>query len=440
MIRKLVSLLVVLVLLSAGVQSVSACEPPQLNVMTRNMDAGSDFWYVLTADPNDLSAILVAITQTYQEMLNSNIAQRADGIAAEIQKQHPDMVALQEVTTLSSGPYGSTELTVVVSGLDSLMAALKTRGLHYKATIVQKNADISLPAFDANYQNMIQVGLTDYDAVLVRTDLPAADLKVRNQQADHFSAAATLNFTVAGQSIPFLRGWIAVDVKVRGKNYRFATTHLETFSPDYQAAQTNELLSGPLNTDLPLILAGDLNSDAHAPSWENGPAYGILTSAGFVDVWSKIHPNNAGITWPLFLEDSGIGPSTPQRIDLILTKGSGVAPMRIALTGLSPRNGLWSSDHAGVAAAFRLELSRFYHGNIYRRYSFSAFKVSGASRAAERFRAGSPSKFQRGESFREGTPVPQGYERAAVGRQLWDDSMDGSQSPVIMLPRGLWVL
>jgi len=354
MIRKLVSLLVVLVLLSAGVQSVSACEPPQLNVMTRNMDAGSDFWYVLTADPNDLSAILVAITQTYQEMLNSNIAQRADGIAAEIQKQHPDMIALQEVTTLSSGPYGSTELTVVVSGLDSLMAALKTRGLHYKAIVVQKNADISLPAFDANYQNMIQVGLTDYDAVLVRTDLPAADLKVRNQQADHFSAAATLNFTVAGQSIPFLRGWITVDVKVRGKNYRFATTHLETFSPDYQAAQTNELLSGPLNTELPLILAGDLNSDAHAPSWEHGPAYGILTSAGFVDVWSKIHPNNAGITWPLFLEDSGIGPSTPQRIDLILTNGSGVAPMRIVLTGRSPRNGLWSSDHAGVAAAFRL--------------------------------------------------------------------------------------
>jgi endonuclease/exonuclease/phosphatase family metal-dependent hydrolase len=319
------------------------------------MDAGSDFWYVLTADPNDLNAVLVAITQTYQEMLNSNIAQRADGIAAEIQTHHPDMVALQEVTTLSSGPYGSTDLTVVVSGLDSLMAALKARGLHYKVVVVQKNADISLPALDANYQNMVQVGLTDYDAVLVRTDLPAADLKVVKKQADHFSAAATLNFTVAGQSIPFLRGWIAVDVKIRGKNYRFVTTHLETFSPDYQAAQTNELLSGPLATDLPLILAGDLNSDAHAPSWKSGPAYGILTSAGFVDIWSNIHPNNAGFTWPLFVEDSGIGPSAPQRIDLILTHGIGTTLMRIVRTGLSPRNGLWSSDHAGVAAAFWLQ-------------------------------------------------------------------------------------
>jgi hypothetical protein len=238
--------------------------------------------------------------------------------------------------------------------MDSLMAALKTRGLHYKAIVVQKNADISLPAFNSTYTSMIQVGLTDYDAVLVRTDLPAADLKVVKKQSDHFSAAATLNFAVAGESIPFLRGWIAADLKVRGKNYRFVTTHLETFSPDYQAAQTNELLNGPLNTDLPLILGGDLNSDADAPSWANGPAYGILTSAGFVDAWSTRHPNDAGLTWPLFVEDSGIGPSTSQRIDLILTKGYSFAPQQVVRTGLSPQNGLWSSDHAGVDAAFKL--------------------------------------------------------------------------------------
>jgi endonuclease/exonuclease/phosphatase family metal-dependent hydrolase len=354
MIRRLLFLFVAGALLCTGLPSVCLAEPSHLKVMTRNMDAGSDFWYVLTADPNDLTAILVAITQTYQEMLNSDIALRADGIAAEIQRQHPDIVALQEVTTLSSGPYGSTNLTVVVSGMDSLTAALKSRGLHYKAIVVQKNADISLPAFDSTYTDMIQVGLTDFDAVLVRTDLPAADLKLVRKQSDHFSAAATLNFTVAGESIPFLRGWISADLKVRGKYYRFVTTHLETFSPDYQAAQTNELLSGPLNTDLPLILGGDLNSDAYAPSWDNGPAYGILTSAGFVDAWSTKHPNDAGFTWPLFVEDSGIGPATPQRIDLILTKGSGVAPKQVVLTGLSPRNGLWSSDHAGVVAAFWL--------------------------------------------------------------------------------------
>lgn len=354
MIRKLVFLLLGVVLFSAGVQTVSACEPPPLNVMTRNMDAGSDFWYVLSADPNDPSAILVGITRTYQEMLSSNLALRADGIAVEIQNRRPDMVALQEVTTLSTGPYGAAGLTVVVSGLDSLMAALKAHGLHYKVIKVQKNADISLPALDETYQNMIQVGLTDYDVVLARTDLPAWEFKVSKIQAGHFSAASTLNFAVAGQSIPFLRGWIAVDVKVQGKSYRFVTTHLETFSPDYQAAQTNELLIGPLSTAVPVILAGDLNSDAHSPSWANGPAYGIMTSAGFTDVWGKIHPKDAGLTWPLYPEDSGIGPATPQRIDLILTKGTGITPARIVLTGLRPRKGVWSSDHAGVDAFFRL--------------------------------------------------------------------------------------
>ncbi len=354
MIRRFLLLFLALLVCVGTVQSVSASAPKQLNVMTRNMDAGSDFWYVLSANPNDPSAILVAITQTYQEMLASNIAKRADGLAAEIQYLRPDFVALQEVTTLSSGTYGATNLTVNVSGLDSLLAALRSRRMHYKVVFVQKNADVSLPALDATYQNMIQVGLTDYDAVLVRSDLLCDGLTLRKVQAAHFSDAATLSFTVAGTSIPFYRGWIAVDAKYRGINFRFVTTHLETFSPDYQAAQTNELLTGPLNTDHALILAGDLNSDANVPAWENGPAYGILASAGFVDVWTKLRPNKLGITWPLFLEDSGIGPSNPQRIDLILVNGSEIRPSWITRAGLTPRNGVWTSDHAGVAAGLAL--------------------------------------------------------------------------------------
>lgn len=352
MIRRLVLCFAALVLILVNAQSVSAAAPQQLTVMTRNMDAGSDFWYVLTADPTDTNALLVAITKTYQEMLASNIAKRADGIAAEIQRNRPDMVALQEVTTLSSGEYGSINLNVDASGLDSLLSALKARGLHYRTVFVQKNTDISLPALDATYSYLIQVGLTDYDAVLVRSDLLQDGLNVRKVQAQHFSDAVTLFYPIAGVPVGFYRGWISVDAKFHGVNYRFVTTHLETFSPDYQAAQTNELLAGPLATDVPVILAGDLNSDAIAPSWGNGPAYSILTSAGFMDLWPQLHPANPGITWPLFLEDSGIGPSTPQRIDLVLVKGSNITAIR--RTGLNPYNGLWSSDHAGVFSTVTL--------------------------------------------------------------------------------------
>ena len=326
-----------------------------LPVMTRNMDAGSDFRYILAAatNPNPTQFdMLVAISKTFAEMHGSNYAARADRIAAEIQATQPYLVGLQEVTTLRVGSYPGPATTVVDDQLQSLLDSLQERGLHYAALKVQKNSDIQMPAFDAS-GNMIAVGFTDYDAVLVRTDLPVSQLKVQNVQGQYFTAI--LSFPIAGQDIPFTRGWIAVDAKLRGKDYRFVTTHLETFVNEYQAAQAQELLYGPLNTYLPTILAGDLNSDANAPSFANGPAFGILLNGGFTDIWSALHPSDPGLTWPYFLEDTTTPDVTPfQRIDLILTRGDGIAAESEQLVGTTPVGGIWASDHAGAVATLKL--------------------------------------------------------------------------------------
>lgn len=336
-------------------QSVNSNRDRVLKVMTRNMDAGSDFYYVILAVQNPSSTqqdILTAITETYLEMRASNIPRRAVGIASEIAQTKPDLVGLQEVTVLSTGPYLQPPTVVVDSALEVLLRSLGERGLHYAPIAVQKNAQVVLPAF--GQEGLIDVGLIDYDVILARTDLPVSEFKLQNIQQAHFSDAATLNFGVGTTNIPFLRGWISVDAKLRGKKYRFVTTHLETFSPDYQAAQTNELLAGPLNTELPVVLAGDLNSDAHTPSWAGGPAYGILIAADFRDAWSAIYPSEAGFTWPLHLEDSGYNIGPPQRIDLILIRGRGVQPRGITRTGTSPIDSVWSSDHTGVVSSLVL--------------------------------------------------------------------------------------
>ena len=322
-----------------------------VTVMTRNLDAGSDFGYVLQAasDPSATQLqLLLAISNTFQEMIASNIPARAKRVAMELEARQPYLVGLQEVTTLRTGAIGGPADTVVVDGLKSLLAALPAKGVHYKVVAVQTNAVVDLPAFDAS-GNLITVGFTDYDAILARTDLPVSELKISDIHMQHFNL--NLPFTVAGQTIPFVRGWISLHAKIRGKSYKFVTTHLETFSPDIQAGQTNELLAGPLNSDRPVILAGDLNSDAALQSWANGPAVTILEAAGFQDAWAKLRPHNPGLTWPLFAEDPP-GQATPrQRIDLILTRGDDLKAKSIVLTGLSPSvKGVWGSDHAGVFA------------------------------------------------------------------------------------------
>lgn len=343
-----------LLLLAVTPTQAQANRDRVVSVMTRNLDAGSDFGYVIQAvkDPNlTQPELLLAISNTFAEMIGSNIPLRARGIAAEIATYKPDLVGLQEVTTLRVGPFQKPANTVIVDGLQSLLTALADQGLHYKVVTVQKNAAVDLPAVDAT-GNFITAGFTDYDAILARSDLRVSQMKISNVAMGHYSVI--LPFKVGDQSIPFLRGWISMQVKLRGKSFRFVTTHLETFSPDIQNGQAEELIAGPLRSALPVILAGDLNSDAYRPSWANGPAILDLEAAGLQDVWSTLHSQNPGLTWPLFAEDPP-GPATPfQRIDVILTANTGIKSTTIRRTGLTPFNNVWSSDHAGVFGEFAI--------------------------------------------------------------------------------------
>ena len=348
--------IILLAVVAVGLTNASAQSKDRvLVVMTRNMDAGSDFGFVTSATTP--LGLIIGVTETYQEVVQSNIPERAQGIAAEIQAQQPDLVALQEVTTLRIGPFGGPATTVVADQLQSLTAALTARGLHYAAVAIQQNADVEAPAVDQAF-NFFDVRLTDFDVMLVRTDLPVSELQLQNVQFQHYSA--TLVFpTVLGTSIPFPRGWIAVDAKLRGKQYRVLTTHLETFNLGIQAAQTLELINGPVVTDLPVVLAGDLNSDADNPDPSQSPAYHLLMNANFLDLWSTLHPGDPGFTWPLHGEDPSTASSSPnQRIDIILTRGEKIADRSALLTGNTANaltgSGLWPSDHAGVVGTFTL--------------------------------------------------------------------------------------
>lgn len=327
-----------------------------LVVMSRNLDTGSDYNLVLKATTS--TELVLAVAATYKEIVDSNIPERADAIALEIQQQQPDLVAVQEVTQLLHGPLGGPATTMDADQLQALTAGLQSRGLHYRVLSSQKNSDLELPALDLS-QGWFDARVVDFDVVLARTDLPISEFKVEQVTQQHFTHI--LQFTMLGTSIEVPRGWIAVDVKLRGKPYRLVNTHLESIDYSIQARQAEELVNGPAIADKPVILAGDINSDASGSDPVLSASYQTLVSAGFLDFWPTKHPGDPGFTNPLHGEDPYTPVETPnQRIDVILSKqgGKGIEARDVFLIGNTTSDltlhGLWPSDHAGVVASFTL--------------------------------------------------------------------------------------
>jgi endonuclease/exonuclease/phosphatase family metal-dependent hydrolase len=192
-------------------------------------------------------------------------------------------------------------------------------------------------------------------AILARTDFRTADLKVSNAQAGNFLVNCGLPTALFGP-VTVRRGWVAVDVKIRGSSFRLVNTHLDgdclPFTPAFQRAQAQELLAGPASTDLPLLLMGDLNSPADG----TGVTYNDLLAAGFSDAWSEV---GAGVGLTCCQDAKLLNPLSAlyTRIDVVLFRGP-LSPLGAHIVGDDPAartpSGLWPSDHAGVAAVMRL--------------------------------------------------------------------------------------
>lgn len=332
-----------------------------VTILDQNLYVGSEFTPLLTLDPTDpnyFRNLLMSVAQVYQTIVASDFPSRAQALAREIAATRPDLVALQEVSLIRSQVPGdllvggTTPATdVQLDYLAILLANLNRHGVHYVAVAIVTNLDMELPMPTADPTVFADVRLTDHDVILARADLPPGHLRVGPPQAGNFQTALPL--PNLGTSIP--RGWCAVDVATRGRTFRFINAHLEenTAAP-IQAAQAQELLAGPANTTLPVILVGDLNSDANGN--DGTTTYDLLTQS-FTDTWSVVHPQNPGLTWG---HDPLLADPTVEfvwRLDLVLFRGAqfqalGMWRMSPQFQAVPP---LWPSDHAGVVARLRIK-------------------------------------------------------------------------------------
>ncbi len=324
-----------------------------IQVVTYNMYLGAEFSDIFQAQSQ--ADLVSEVAEAYSDMLAGNVPERVAAIADQIEISDPVLVGLQEVALWRTGPAfdpASAE-TVSIDHLQLLLGALEARGLHYAPIAVQTNLDAELPGVFGP-TSALDIRFTDRVVILARTDLHVSEFKLEAEQTGTFAALLPISSPVVG-TITIPRGWASADVKLRGKGYRFITTHLESFYEPVQLAQAQELLQGPATTNRRVILTGDLNSDAAA----SGAAYQMITASGFTDAWSSRHPRSAGFTWPLSAESPSAITCPTQRLDLIMTRGA-LGVSRSIILGEDPihdvtPSGLRPSDHAGLAVTLAIQ-------------------------------------------------------------------------------------
>jgi hypothetical protein len=316
---------------------------PPVEVMTRNIYLGSELGPLFAAQNE--TQLVAAASQVWANVLASDFPARAEVLAAEVAEHRPLLIGLQEVSLFTA--VNAQGASISIDFLEILLDALADAGLHYEARAISPAFEGTLPAIDPTL-GFVQATLIDRDVILVRTDVPPAQLTVLDEQVGLFDAALAL--PVLGQDLRIDRGWGYVDVRVRNREFRFVNSHFEAFDPGefIRVQQARELLDGPLDTDLPVVLVGDFNSNAEA----GGLAYEILIEGGgFEDAWSTANPGDPGLTCCHDADLRNEVVDLRSRIDLILVR-DGVRVRDMERVGIDPAmrtpSGLWPSDHAGV--------------------------------------------------------------------------------------------
>jgi hypothetical protein len=331
--------------------------PGVVKVMTRNVYVGTDVDIVLGAeDVNDIPLLVAAAFQTLQE---TNFAERANTLAEEINKTKPHLIGLQEMAKVMRQSPGDFLIGNPVAASDTvlnfftvLMNAIQAKGLNYKIAAYVKNADVELPMLTGldNQGNPTfdDIRLLDHDVILVRGDVTYSDGFSKNYVAN-LPVDTTLGIYVD-------RGYTAITANIGGDSYRFVNTHLEAAAIEQlRLAQAAELVAYLAPETLPVILAGDFNSQA--PS---GPTYQFMIGQGYTDTWTKntLTYNTNGYTFGHEADLRNSDPNFFERIDFIFLR-SAVEPtwstgfvIGDELRDRTSSN-MWPSDHGGVAIKFQ---------------------------------------------------------------------------------------
>lgn len=384
---KIVSKLLGCALLGSAALGMAA----EIDVMTQNQYLGADLTPVLgaaTANPFNPEVFNAAVVMTLQKIAAARPVERAKALAAQIAQRNPDVVGLQEASRFACLPHpsvpevpgrGCDDPDVKGAFNDQLQnteAAL--RGKYVVAGKVTNLKVDAIPFAVNGFPAILQVA--DRDAILVRSGLSASWVNfapIALCRISHEGCNFTTRpppFTTPLGPIAIERGFLAVDVAVKGHAYRIFNTHLEQrlLAPNLpetrllQVGQASEVLAAALGTwdgQRKLLVVGDINS-APQDTIPGAPTpYQVFTRNGFTDAWMMRPQADDGLSCCQSESLTNRKSELYERIDMIftLTQLPLVLDMKLLGNTMGDKThpagngGLWASDHAAVAAKLRLD-------------------------------------------------------------------------------------
>lgn len=360
--KKYLAAALALLILTISAPPAEASHIDRIEVMSQNLYIGADLSRLL-APPPAIPATPADLLKTVEQ---TNYPARAVEIAQGIDDFNPDLIGLQEVTLITVFTLDAQGNPIILEQhdyLQTLMDELKIVDDRYKVAASVTNADVTLPI---DLENRIFGRVVDRDVVLYRHTTTSIDPK--SVVADNFDAVFTPS--LGDVPIPFLRGYIALDARVHGRDFRFVNTHLEVsaaegglcVSPDgvfaCQDAQAVELVEVLADDGLPTILVGDINAE---PGMN---AYNTIDQAGYTDTWTirYRYPVELGFTCCQSETLDNVESQLTQRIDHIFIEDS-IDPVWTRTTVVGDWDQrktktdppLWYSDHGGPWARLYLD-------------------------------------------------------------------------------------
>ena len=385
----------------------------EIDVMTQNQYLGADLGPVLAAAISDPSNMNAAVVDSLSKIAESRPTERVRTLAEQIAQRNPDVVGLQEAYKFECVPdtehgfppvmgKGCDDLAIKAAFTDHLkdtVEALEELGSKYVVAGRVTNLKVDEIPFTVNNYSAL-LSIADRDVILVRADLSAEWVnfarvglcpKPSDQGCNYQAAPPPLEVEIPDRdpekppikiTIALVRGFLAVDVTIKGRVYRVFNTHLEqrllaeglTDTRLFQVRQASELVDIALGTwdgSKKMIIVGDINSDPRdrflvpppPPSPHLTPYEMFTFNNLFRDTWTLRYHHRPGLTC-CQTEDLGNHRSELyERIDMIFSHTPPLRVLDMELIGEKkrdktdppPKGGLWPSDHAALAATLQFK-------------------------------------------------------------------------------------